>query len=245
MTRSEDKSAHAAAPASPPTDSSAAELAVSSDQVLDEDYVLALLGRPDASPGLIEQLSKSEAAGESRKVRRAIVSHPKTPRYVSLSLLRRLSNFDLMQVALNPVIAGDLKIAAENLLIRLLETISAGERISLARRASGRIAAELLLDPERRVVSAAAENPRLTEALVVKAVLSAKGSKTLVALLCKHPTWSLRQEIRIALLQDQDTPEHYCEDFAKSLPRGTSEAILRTGKLPEKVRTLLVSITKS
>src|SRR5947208_12591628 len=54
-----------------------------------------------------------------------------------------------MQVALAPALAADIKRTAEDALTNRLETISSGERLSLAHRASDRIAAELLCDTER------------------------------------------------------------------------------------------------
>ena len=44
-----------------------------------------------------------------------------------------------MQVTLNPVALADIKKAAEDALLHRLETISLGERVSLALRASGNV----------------------------------------------------------------------------------------------------------
>ena len=188
------------------------------DRFWDEDSILALLQRADPAPDLIEKLSKTEVASKSRKVKLAIVAYPKTPRYVSLSVTRHLFTFDLMRVALMPEVPGDLKIAAEEVLIHRLETISAGEKLSLARRASGRVAGQLLLDAELRIIRAALENPRLTEALVTKSLLHHEASAALVQAVCVHCKWSLRREIRIALLRNQHTPPEHAVEFAKFLP---------------------------
>ena len=206
---------------------------------INEDAALALLQDADFLPGLIERLSKDTIATKSRKVKLAIVRHPKTPRYVSLSVMRHLFTFDLMQVALTPVLAGDLKMAAEEALIKRLETISAGEKLSLARRASGRIAGALLLDSEPRIISAALENSRLTEVLVTKALLSMEASLALVQAVCTHGKWSLRREIRIALLRNQHTPVEHAVEFAKSLPNDLVREVLTNSRLPENVRIQL------
>jgi len=179
--------------------------AVLADPGFNEDSALALLERMDLPSEVLERLSKNSAA-TARKVKMAIVGHPRTPRYASLSLLRQLFTFDLMQVALTPRIAGDIKVAAEETLLKRLESISSGGRLSLARRASGRVAAALLLDPEPRVLRAALENPRLTEAMVRQAVLRRESGATLVRAVCEHPKWSLRSEIRLALLRVSKRP---------------------------------------
>jgi hypothetical protein len=215
-------------------------------QSLNEDSALTQLQRADLPPELIEKLSKSPIATKSRKVKLAIVRHPKSPRYVSLAVIRHLFTFDLMQVALTPAIAGDLKMAAEEVLINRLETISAGEKLSLARRASGRVAGALLLDREPRIIPAAAlENPRLTEVLVAKALLHREASPALVQTVCTHSKWSLRREIRIALLRNEHTPSENAIEFAKSLPNALVREILRDSRLPEDVRNCLTQSSES
>src|SRR6266851_905149 len=134
-----------------------------SDPALTEDLALVLLKRSDLPAQALDQLSKNGSLMKSRKVKLAVVEHPRTPRHVSIPIVRHLFTFDLMQVALTPVVPADIKMAAEESLINRLETIPQGERLSLANRASGRVAATPLLDPEPRVVHAALENSRLTE----------------------------------------------------------------------------------
>jgi len=117
-----------------------------------------------------------------------------------------------------------------------LETISSGERLSLAHRASGRVAAELLCDPELRVIRAALENPQLTEAEVIHALMRADAPALLVESVCAHTKWSLRRDIRIALLRNENTPLARVLEFARSLPIGQVRETLRSCRLP--VRTM-------
>jgi hypothetical protein len=215
------------------------DLAAPSQFPNNEDSALALLQRADLPPDLIEKLSKNNGATKSRKVKLAIIRHPKTPRYVSLSLLRKLFTFDLMQVALTPAVAGDLKMAAEEALIHRLETISTGEKLSLARRASGRVASALLVDTDSRIITAALENPRLTESLVIRVLLQNETSSGLVQTVCFHSKWSLRREIRIALLRNEHTTLEHAIEFAKSLPNDVVREILQDSNLPENVKACL------
>ena len=92
----------------------------------------------------------------------ALVCHPHTPRRVSVPLARQFYTVDLLKVALSPSVPADVKVAADEMLIARLKTITLGERLSLARRASGRVAGSLLLDSETRVMQSALQNPRLT-----------------------------------------------------------------------------------
>ncbi|HEV2690315.1 MAG TPA: hypothetical protein VGV35_17280, partial [Bryobacteraceae bacterium] len=138
--------------------------AAASDPRLTEDFALALLKRSDLPAEVLDRLSKNSGAMQSRKVKLVVVEHPKTPRHVSIPMVRHLFTFDLMQVALTPMVPADIKMAAEEALINRLDTVSSGEKLSLAHRASGRVAGALLLDSEPRVIYAALENSRLTEA---------------------------------------------------------------------------------
>jgi len=210
--------------------------ASAADSALGEDLALALLKRTDLTAEILEQLSKNGAVIKSRKVKRAIVAHPRTPRHLSIAIVRQLFTFDLMQIALLPVVAGDLKVSAEEALIQRLETISSGEKLSLARRASGRVAGKLLLDPELRIARAALENPRLTETLVIRGLTGPHASPAFVLAVCNHPKWSLRREIRLALLRHEKTPLGFALEFARGLPAPVLQEILVSSRLPQAVK---------
>jgi hypothetical protein len=212
---------------------------------LTEDLALSILQRSDLPAQVLDELSKNAAVAKSRKVKLAVLIHPKTPRYISISLLRQLFTFDLMKVALTPVIAGDIKAAAEEALIKRLESLSSGERTSLARRASARVAAALLHDPEARVIRTALENPRLTEATIIKALMSPNAPVALVHSVCEHAKWSFRREVRIALLQNQKTPISFLEKFATAFPSTQLEDVLQTSGLPECVKANILRSAKS
>ena len=169
---------------------------------LTEDLALALLKQPILPPEVLAKITKNRALMKSRKLKLAVAAHPKTPRHLLLPLLRHLFTFDLMRVALMPTIAADIKIAAEESLINRLEKLSLGEKLSLARRASGRVAASLLNEPHRRVIDAALQNSRLTETAIIKQLTRRKRNQILVDAICNHPKWKLRPGITVALKQE-------------------------------------------
>jgi hypothetical protein len=113
---------------------------------LSEDQSLALLKRSDVTASTLTLLARNPGVMKSRKVVLALATHPRTPRHITIPMLRRLFTFDLMQVALTPTVAADVKRTAEEQILNRLEALSSGERISLARRASGRVAAALLIE---------------------------------------------------------------------------------------------------
>jgi hypothetical protein len=210
------------------------------NSALTEDLALALLRRADLHGEAIEQLSKNGGLMRSRKVRLALVQHPHAPRHVTMPMVGHLFTFDLMQVALAPVVPADVKIAADQALINRLEKISAGEKLSLARRASGRVAGALLLDPEPRVMRAALENSRLTEAGVIRAIMRHGATAAFVETVCRHPKWSVRREVRIALLRNEKTPLARALEFARTLPRALTHEVLKGSRMPGNIKSCVL-----
>ena len=206
---------------------------------LNEDLALALLERRDLSPETLEQLGQNPAALKSRKVCVALAAHPRTPRHLALRLLRHFYTSDLMQFGLRPSVAADLKHFAAEQLVTRLPSVTLGERLMLARRASETVAAALLLDKEPRVAHTALENSRLTEAAVVREVLRPNAGPAFVEAVCHHAKWSLRREIRLALLRSPHTPLARALEFSRGLPPPLLRDILHTSRLPEKIKAYL------
>jgi len=191
---------------------------MNSAQSFNEDQALAFLQRQDVPAQMLASLARSPDALKSRKVLLALIAHPRTPRHTSIPLLRRVRTIDLMRIALTPVVAADLKRASEEQILRRLETVSAGEKITLAKRASGRVAAALLRDADTRVVTPALDNAQLTEALVVQALMNPRAPAILFELVSQHRNWCQRREVQIALLRNEQTPLERAIEFGKNFP---------------------------
>jgi hypothetical protein len=188
---------------------------------------------------VVEQISRNAAVMKSRKVQVALAAHPRTPRRIALRLIREFYTFDLMLFALLPAVAADLKRAADELLVTRLASITIGERISLARRSSAMVAGALLLDKEARVWQTALENPRLSEAAIVKALLRPGATPAFVTAVCHHAKWSVRPEVRCALLRNESVPLARALEFARRIPPAQLCDILHASRLPEKVKNYL------
>jgi hypothetical protein len=223
-------------PAPETPDDSAAISAVSA---LTEDLALALLKRPDLLAHDIEQLAKNTALLKSRKVRLALAAHPRAPRRLALRLIRELYTFDLMHFSQMPAAPADLKRTADEFLITRLASVSLGERVSLARRCSVTVATALLHDKESRVWQTALENPRLTESAVTRGLQRPGATPAFVEAVCHHAKWSVRPEIRMALLRNAHTPLARAIEFARRLPPAQLRDILHASRLPEKIKQYL------
>jgi hypothetical protein len=209
------------------------------DAPLNEDLALALLEHRDLPVETIERLGRDPAALKSRKVTVALAGHPRTPRHLALRLLRHFYTADLMQFGSRPAVAADLKHYAAEQLVTRLPSVTLGERLMLARRASETVAAALLLDKEARVSRTALDNARLTEAAVTKALARRNAGAAFVEAVCHHAKWSVRREIRLALLRSPHTPLASALEFARKLPPPLLRDILHTSHLPEKIRNYL------
>jgi hypothetical protein len=181
-----------------------------------EDAALALLQSPDVTREALSELARDQVVQNSQKVIFGLVAHPRMPRHLSIPLLRRMFTFDLVRVTLTPTIAADIRRSAEEQIIGRIESLPAGQKISLARRASGRIAGRLLQDPDARVIAPALENRQLTEALVIQALLKKSTPQAVFNLASEHPKWSCRREVQIALLKSGKISPQRVQQFAKN-----------------------------
>ncbi len=240
-------------------------LHTAADPDLTEDLAMALLKRADLPPEVLEQLAKNTNALKGRKVKIALASHPHTPRHVSVPLARQFYIFDLMKVALSPSVPADVKVAVDDVLISRLKTITIGERLTLARRASGRVAAALLLDVagmegktrdgrnvdvrvtdaetvarETRVMRTALENARLTEALVISSVLRPAASAALVHAVAQHAKWSRRREVRAALLRTEHLSLARALEFSREILTPLLRDLLASSRLPGQIKDQLL-----
>jgi len=220
-------------------DSAPGDIQPDSTERLTEDLALAQLKDPGLSSDAVEQIARDSAAMKSRKVRIAAASHQHTPRRIALRIIRELYTFELMQFSLRPAAAADLKRVADELLLARVTSITLGERISLARRSSTLVAGALLLDKEPQVWQRALENPRLTEAAVVKALQRATSAAPFVEAVSHHPKWSLRNEVQVALLRNAHTSLAKASELARRIPSRQLHDILHASRLPERIKRQL------
>jgi hypothetical protein len=171
-----------------------------------------------------------------RKVKLTLVSHPHTPRHVSVPLIRQFYTFDLMKIALTPGVPADVKVAADDVLISRLKSVTLGERLALARRGSGRVAGGMLLDGDARVMRIALENSRLTETFVIQAILRPEANAVLIQAVARHAKWSFRREVRFALLRTEHLSLARALEFGKGLPLPLLREVLHSSRMPARIK---------
>jgi len=181
-------------------------LAAATDARLDEGAAVKLLARRELAAEAVTAIAKNRRLARHRALLPLIVAHPRTPRHLSLPLLRRLYVFEMMRISLSPAVVADLRVAADKQIVARLETVSLGEKTSLAKQASGRVARALLNDAEARVIASALDNPRLSEESIAEA-LQRESSSALARLVVEHEKWRLRPALQEALLTHAEADE--------------------------------------
>ncbi len=203
---------------------------------LKERDLLRLLERKDLPAKAVEAVAAHPITEQSYAVRIALARHPRAPRSVSLPTLKQLYLFDLVGVALAPTVPADVKRAAEELVLKRMEGLPRGEKITLARRGPGRVAAALALTTDRTLIAAALDNPYLTEAHLIKVLGLQQVPSTTVKALAQHRKWSLRYNLRLAMVRHPLTPFHAVLTWLPNLAVSDLRQISQDPAMPEPVR---------
>src|SRR6266566_1978942 len=145
-------------------------LALLDNPALDETQLCLLLERKDLPGEILEEVARRKPLLKSYRVKRSLAFHPRTPRLISLRLLRDLYLMDLVQVTLSPGVSAELKLNAEDQLLGRLPQLPLGQKITLARRGPARVAGALLAEGHAHVVSIVLDNPYMTEAQILRAL---------------------------------------------------------------------------
>jgi hypothetical protein len=203
---------------------------------LEERDLLRLLDRKDLAHEVVRELAQHKEVRRNYTVQLALVRHPKTPRLVSLPLMKFLYVFDLLRVAQTPAVPADVKMVAEETILKKLDGMPRGEKISLARRGTGRLAASLLFSPDLELIRAALDNPYLTEGHLLK-VLAREGlPPAVVEHLAQHERWSHNYHLRLALIRNPLTPFSRVLAFLPDMAIADLRDICLDHRMPQTVR---------
>jgi hypothetical protein len=203
---------------------------------LQERDLLRLLERRDLAHEVVLELAHHKAVRRSYTVQLAFVRHPKTPRQVSLPLMKFLYIFDLLRVAQTPAVPADVKMVAEETILKKLDGMPRGQRASLARRGTGRLAASLLFNSDPELIRSALDNPHLTEGYLLK-VLAREGlPPAVVEQIAQHQRWSHHYYLRLALIRNPLTPLARVLAFLPDLAVTDLREICQDHRMPRQVR---------
>src|SRR5882757_4396073 len=214
-------------------------LGVLANPALDETHVCLLLERKNLPEEILEEVARRKALLKSYRVKRALAFHPRTPRLVSLRLLRDLYLMDLVQVAILPGVSAELKRNAEDQLLARLPQLPLGQKITLARRGPARVAGALLAEGHAQVVPVVLDNPYMTEAQILRALAREKLPISVIPAIVQHRKWSITYNIRLALVRNPLSPLATILSYLPELTVSDLRELAAPGIVPENLRKYL------
>jgi hypothetical protein len=111
-----------------------------------------------------------------------------------------------VNLTLLPSTPAEIRRIAEEVILNRLPQLALGQRLTLARRGSARVAAGLLAEGHERVVPLALDNAFLTESQVLKVLAREELPEIVAASIARHRKWSCLYNVRMALVRNPLTP---------------------------------------
>jgi hypothetical protein len=216
-------------------------LAVLDNPALDETQLCLLLDRKDLPAEILEEVARRKPLLKNYRVKRALAFHPRTPRLASLRLIRELYLMDLVQLTLLPGTSGELKRIAEEQLVARLPQLPLGQKITLARRGTARVAGALLAEGHTQVISIALDNPGLTEAQVLKALARERLPVGVVKGIAQHRKWSHTYNVRLALVRHPSSTLSMILAYLPELTVSDLRELAAPGIVSESLRKYLLA----
>jgi len=185
---------------------------------LNEEHLLTLLKRRDLSEDIPKSLYKQEKVELSHRLKLELVKNPSTPTPVRLTLLPQLRLFELVNLLQLAGTTPDQKLAAERQIIKRLPTTPLGNKLTLARRSSTGILAELLKEGNPQVFALCLANPRLKEVDIFKFLNSGRANADTISQVARHARWKNRPNLKLAILKNRQTPSVWYTLWLPKLP---------------------------
>ena len=216
-------------------------LALLDNPALDETQLCLLLDRKDLPKEILEEVARRRPLLKNYRVRRALAFHPRTPRLASLRLIRELYLMDLVQITLLPGISVELKRNAEEQVVARLPQLPLGQKITLARRGTGRVAGALLAEGHAQVLSVVLDNGSLTEAQVLKALSRERLPVGVVKAIAQHRKWSHTYNVRLALVRHPNSTLSTILAYLPELTVSDLRELASPGIVSENLRKYLLA----
>lgn len=185
------------------------------------------------------QLSTDVRFKDSYRLKVSIARNPKTPMRVALSLLKFLKIFDLADLTRDQRVPVGLRQKVEQSLSERIPALPSGVKSALSRRVSGNLLVAIIQRGDGNAISASLESPYLTEGALYKEINRQGVRPLFIKLLAEHPKWSLRYDIRLALLRNFYTPTGRAVEFIGGMRTGDLRGLYADPSLPASVRPFI------
>ncbi|MBI3405711.1 MAG: hypothetical protein HY046_09675 [Acidobacteria bacterium] len=203
---------------------------------IDEPHLQILLERKDLPADILTTISRSKGWMRSYQIKLRVARHPHTPRLAAMPLLKQLYLFDLVNVSLTPGVPGEMRRIADDLIIARLPQIPVGQKFTLARRGSARVAAAILQEGNRGAIPLSLDNSFLTEAQVLKVLSKTELSEDVVDAVSRHGKWAFLYNVRLALVRHPLTPLSRVLTFLPDLTLRDLKDLQDAKTMPDQIR---------
>jgi hypothetical protein len=194
------------------------------------------LRNPYLDGEVVEALASQERLLAYYEVRRDLARCRSTPEALALRLITGLYWADLVAIGLDTRLHPRLRRAAEQYLMARLPGLAVGEKVSIARRGSPAILAQLRHDPTPRVVAAVLDNPRLTEATLAPVAHGERTPPAVLELIAADRRWGARYPLRLALARNPATPVGVALRLLAALHKADLRGVAADPRLAEPLR---------
>lgn len=174
---------------------------------INEDHLLVLLKRSDLTEDLVNTIHKKHKHILNHRLILALAKNPATSGTLIRNLLPQLRLFELIDLCYLPGVTPDQKLAAERAIIQRLPTTPLGNKITLARRGTTNIVAELMKEGHPQFFEVCLDSSRLKEASIYQFVRGATASAETISMVARHSRWNQRPNLRLAILNNVKTPD--------------------------------------
>lgn len=173
---------------------------------LTAELVVLILRNRSAGTETLRRIASEPKWTRSYEVKRGLVKHPHTPNAIALNLVKFLFWKDLADTADDAFVFPPLRRRAENLLAERLPEMALGEKITFSRVAGRGLIPRLLEETHPLVLEGTLWNGRVTTSDVLAAASRPTSRPEILEAISRHPRWSSRRDVRLALLRNPRTP---------------------------------------
>lgn len=206
---------------------------------LDEDHLQVLLKRRDLPAEIPALIHKRHFQHPSRSLLLALAGNNATSGHLLRQLLPMLRLFELVNLCYLPGVTPDQRMAAERTILQRLPTTPLGNKMTLARRATSTVVAELLQEGDPATFEICLNSPRLKEAAVFQFLKSTRANAATLSMVARHSRWNQRPNLRMAILKNTRCPDIWFQLWLPKLPIAVLHQLLANRQLAASQKKML------
>lgn len=184
---------------------------------LTEDMALFLAKRRNVPAEVLGMLAQDKRFKDSYKLKLLICKNPKTPQRITFSLIKFLRIFDLADITRDKNIPITVRQKIGIILLDKIPALPSGVKTALAKRSDNAVIIALIENGSKETVCACLDSPLITEAHLIQVINKPTTKPIAMQVISAHPKWSLRYQIRLALIRNFYTPMAEVIEFLSSI----------------------------